>query len=82
MEIAVRAYSKQKNKFGDTSPKPYELRQYDSPNFDRLFTFDTESRTANKNDNKNMSQALTFGSFVIMYKDVLEKIGIFIILQR
>jgi hypothetical protein len=68
MEIAVRAYNQLKT--GSERPLSNKPKQYRMPNYERIFAFDTETRT-------NESQALTFGSFVIMHGEVIEHVGLF-----
>ncbi len=67
MEVAFRAFNVKKKNNKPRSDKP---RRYSVPSYERIFSFDCETRT-------DPRQALTFGSFVIMRGEIVEKLGLF-----
>jgi hypothetical protein len=67
MEVAFRAFNAKRQGEKPRSDRP---RQYDEPSYERILVFDTETRSDEK-------QSLTFGSFVIMHGDLVERLGIF-----
>lgn len=70
MEIAVRAFNTLKNKKESKGYGPNNPKQYEAPSYERILSFDCETR-------ESAEQALTFGSFVIMRGDVIDKLGLF-----
>jgi len=68
IDVAVRIYNRLKD---NPNANSYTgEREKDTTNYNRWFTFDTETRN-------DFRQALTFGSFVIKNGNAVEKIGLF-----